>query len=89
LQERQLAKTALTIAAVAAALHRRGVEANLVTLAVVTGMAAFGHAARGWFEDWRARRLPADLRTSAPPPGHGEDTGRPASFASAIPLPAA
>jgi len=51
LQERQLAKTASTIAVVAAALQRRGVEANLATLAAGTGMAVFGHAARAWFED--------------------------------------
>jgi AcrR family transcriptional regulator len=50
LQERQLAKTASTIAAVAAALQRRGVEANLATLAAGTGMAVFGHAARAWYE---------------------------------------
>jgi AcrR family transcriptional regulator len=51
LQERQLAKSASTTAAVAAALRRRGVEANLATLAAGTGMAVFGHAARTWFED--------------------------------------
>jgi AcrR family transcriptional regulator len=51
LQERQLAKMASTIAAVAAALQRRGVEANLANLAAGTGMAVFGHAARSWFDD--------------------------------------
>lgn len=51
LQERQLAKAASTIAAVAAALERRGVEANLATLAAGTGMAVFGHAVRAWIED--------------------------------------
>ncbi len=51
LQERQLAKAASTTAAVAAALQRRGVEANLATLAAGTGMAVFGHAARSWFDD--------------------------------------
>jgi AcrR family transcriptional regulator len=51
LQERQLAKTASTIAVVAAALQRRGAEANLATLAAVTGMGMFGHAARAWVED--------------------------------------
>jgi AcrR family transcriptional regulator len=51
LQERQLAKTASTIAALAAALQRRGVEANLATLAAGTGMALFGYAARAWYED--------------------------------------
>ena len=51
LRERELAKTASTIAAVAAALQRRGVEANPATLAAVTSMAVFGHAARAWFED--------------------------------------
>jgi len=51
LRERQLAKTASTIAAVAVALQRRGVEANLATLAAGTGMAVFGHAARAWSED--------------------------------------
>lgn len=51
LQERELAKAASTTAAVAAALQRRGVEANLATLAAGTGMAVFGHAARAWFDD--------------------------------------
>jgi AcrR family transcriptional regulator len=51
LRERQLAKTAATIAALAAALQRRGVEASLATLAATTGMAVFGHAARAWYED--------------------------------------
>jgi AcrR family transcriptional regulator len=51
LQERELAKAASTTAAVAAALRRRGVEANLATLAAGTGMAVFGHAARAWFEE--------------------------------------
>lgn len=51
LQERQLAKTATTIAAAAAALQRRGVEANLAALAAGTGMAVFGHAARAWVDD--------------------------------------
>jgi len=51
LQERELAKAASTTAAVAAALQRRGVEANLATLAAGTGMAVFGHAARAWIED--------------------------------------
>jgi AcrR family transcriptional regulator len=51
LQERQLAKAASTTAAVAAALQRRGVEANLATLAAGTGMAVFAHAARAWVED--------------------------------------
>lgn len=51
LQERQLAKAASTIVAVAAALRLRGMEANLATLAAGTGMAVFGHAARAWVED--------------------------------------
>jgi AcrR family transcriptional regulator len=51
LQERQLAKAASTIAAIAAALQRRGVEANLATLAAGTGMAVFSHAVRAWIED--------------------------------------
>jgi AcrR family transcriptional regulator len=51
LRERQLAKTAATTAALAAALQRRGVEANLASLAAGTGMAVFGFAARAWFED--------------------------------------
>ena len=41
----------LRTAALAAALQRRGVEANLATLAAMTGMAVFGHAARSWYED--------------------------------------
>jgi AcrR family transcriptional regulator len=51
LRERELAKAASTTAAVAAALQRRGVQANLATLAAGTGMAVFGHAARSWFDD--------------------------------------
>lgn len=43
LPERPLAKTVSTIAAVAGALHRRGVEATLATPAAGTGMAVFGH----------------------------------------------
>jgi AcrR family transcriptional regulator len=51
LQERQLAKAASTIALVAAALERRGVEPSLATLAAGTGMAVFGHAVRTWIKD--------------------------------------
>jgi len=51
LRERQLAKTASTTAAAAAALQRRGVDANLATLAAGAGMAAFSHAARSWVKD--------------------------------------
>jgi AcrR family transcriptional regulator len=48
LQERQLGKTASTIALAAAALERRGVAPSLATLAAMTGMAVFGHAAQAW-----------------------------------------
>jgi AcrR family transcriptional regulator len=48
LRERQLGKTASTIALTAAALEARGVEANLATLAAGTGMAVFSHAAQSW-----------------------------------------
>ncbi len=51
LQERQLAKGASTIAAVAEALERRGVEAGLARLAAGAGMAVFGLAAQAWFLD--------------------------------------
>jgi len=51
LRERQLAKTATTIAVVAAALERRGVEPNLAALAAATGMAVFAHAVGAWLED--------------------------------------
>jgi AcrR family transcriptional regulator len=51
LQERQLAKAASTMAAVTAALERRGVDPNLATLAAGTGMAVFAHAARAWIDD--------------------------------------
>ena len=53
LQERQLAKTASTIDAVATALRRRGVETNLATLAAGTGMAVSFEcmAMRAWVED--------------------------------------
>jgi hypothetical protein len=58
LRERQLAKTASTIAAVAAAPQQRGVEAHLAILAAGTGMALFGHAARPWSEDPPQRSAP-------------------------------
>ena len=51
LQERQLGKTATTIAVVAAAVRQRGVEPNLATLAAGAGMAAFSHAAQAWVAD--------------------------------------
>ncbi|HEX5262929.1 MAG TPA: helix-turn-helix domain-containing protein [Phenylobacterium sp.] len=51
LRERQLGKTASTIALMAAALERRCVEPNLATLAAGAGMAIFGHAAQAWTKD--------------------------------------
>jgi hypothetical protein len=44
-------KTAGLIDALAAALRRRGVEANLAALAAQTGMAAFNYAVSAWAED--------------------------------------
>ena len=51
LRERQLGKTASTIALLAAALEQRGVQPRLATLAAGTGMAVFGHAAQTWIKD--------------------------------------
>jgi AcrR family transcriptional regulator len=77
LQERALAKTASTTAAVAEALRRRGVEASLATLAAGAGMAVFSHAARAWFEDpsvslgtylERAFQALDGLSAASPPP---------------------
>jgi AcrR family transcriptional regulator len=51
LQERELAKNAEMVAALADVLRRRGVEGRLATLAAEVGMAAFGHAYASWLED--------------------------------------
>ena len=51
LQERVLTKTASLIAALSAALGRRGFDDGLATLAAQVGMAALGHAAKAWFDD--------------------------------------
>jgi len=51
LQERVLTKTAGLIAALSAALRRRGVDESLAALASQVGMAAFSHAARAWLDD--------------------------------------
>jgi AcrR family transcriptional regulator len=51
LQERELAKTAALIAALAEVLKRRGVEGRLATLAAQVGMAAFSHAAASWLDE--------------------------------------
>jgi AcrR family transcriptional regulator len=51
LQERDLAKTAALIAALAEVLKRRGVEGRLATLAAQVGVAAFRLAAESWLDD--------------------------------------
>lgn len=51
LQERELAKTATLIAALAEVLKRRGVEGRLATLAAQVGMAAFSHAVDSWLDE--------------------------------------
>jgi AcrR family transcriptional regulator len=51
LQERELAKTAALIAALAEVLERRGVEGPLATLAAEVGMAAFRHAVLAWLDE--------------------------------------
>ncbi len=53
LQERVLTKTANLIGALSAALGRRGVDDGLAYLAAQIGMAAFGYAAKAWFDDPR------------------------------------
>ena len=51
LQERVLTKTAGLVGALSAALRRRGVDADLATLASHVGMAVFSHAANTWSDD--------------------------------------
>ena len=51
LQERVLTKTANLIAALSAALGRRGFDHGPATLAAQVGMAALGYAAEAWFDD--------------------------------------
>lgn len=51
LHERELAKAAALIAALAEALRQRGVEGRLATLAAQAGMAAFSHAVTSWLDD--------------------------------------
>lgn len=53
LQERVLTKTAGLVAALSAALQRRGLAPAVAALAAQVGMAAFSHAAALWFEDPR------------------------------------
>jgi AcrR family transcriptional regulator len=50
LQERELAKAAALVAALADALRARGVEPRRATLAAQIAMAAFGHAVACWSE---------------------------------------
>ena len=61
LQERVLTKTANLIRALSAALGSRGFDDGLATLAAQVGMAAFGYAAKAWFDDPRPG-LDAHLR---------------------------
>jgi AcrR family transcriptional regulator len=61
LRERELAKHASLIAAVAEALRQRAVPERLARLAAQTGWAAFHHAAEAWIAD-PSRRLNAHLR---------------------------
>ena len=49
LQERELAKTAALTEDMVVALHQRGVDERLATLAAQMGMAAFHHAVVSWF----------------------------------------
>ncbi len=51
LQERVLTKTAHLVGALSAALGVRGFDDGLATLAAQVGMAAFGYAAKAWFDD--------------------------------------
>ena len=51
LQERVLLKTAGLMNALAGALRRRGVDDAYAAFAAQVGMAAFGYAARTWFDD--------------------------------------
>ena len=51
LQERELAKVASLTVALACALHERGVDNRLATLAAQVGMTTFGYAVASWFDD--------------------------------------
>ena len=51
LQERELAKEAALAEALVLALHHRGVDERLATLAAQTGWAAFHYAVVSWFAD--------------------------------------
>ncbi len=51
LKERELAKAASLIAALASALVQRGLPDRLATLAAQAGMAVFGQAVRAWLGD--------------------------------------
>lgn len=51
LRERQIAKSAAMIAAVAEALERRGVEEKAASLTASAGMTVLEHATRAWFAD--------------------------------------
>ena len=51
LQERETAKLGALTLALAAALHSRGVENRLATLAAQVGMAALSYATIAWLED--------------------------------------
>lgn len=63
LQERELAKEAVLAEGLAVALHRRGVDERLATLAAQIGMAAFHYAVVSWFAD-PARPLGVHLDTA-------------------------
>ncbi len=51
LQERELAKVAALVEALALALRQRGVDERLAALAAQTGMATFRYAVVSWFAD--------------------------------------
>ena len=51
LQERELAKVAALVEALALALRPRGVDGRLAALAAQTGMATFRYAVASWFAD--------------------------------------
>jgi AcrR family transcriptional regulator len=51
LRERELAKSAYLIAAIAEALRQRGITAHLAGLAAETGWATYHHAVEAWIAD--------------------------------------
>jgi AcrR family transcriptional regulator len=64
LQERELIKLAALAAAVADALHRRGIPEPAASLTADAGIAVFKNAFSGWVHDTKRRTLAQHIRKS-------------------------